>query len=107
MPWVTLLLAGAAEVVFAVSLGSSHGFSRPWPSVATVVFGVLAVVLLSRAVRDIPLSTGYAVFTGIGATGATVVAIVVDGERASAARLAAIALVIAGVVALRLTTRAA
>ncbi|HEX6420668.1 MAG TPA: multidrug efflux SMR transporter [Acidimicrobiales bacterium] len=107
MAWAILLVAGVAEVVFATSLGASDGFSRLWPSMATFAFGTLAVLLLSRAVRDIPLSTAYAAFTAMGTVGATAVAIALHGERATAARLAAIGLVVVGVVALRLTGDAA
>jgi quaternary ammonium compound-resistance protein SugE len=106
MAWLLLVLAGGLEVVFALSLGASAGFTRPWPSAAVVVFGGLAVAVLSRALRDIPLSTGYAAFTALGVLGTTAVAVTVQGERLGAARLAALALVVAGVVALRLTTPA-
>ncbi len=105
MPWLVLLAAGAFEIAFATSLGASDGFTRLLPSVATVVFGTLAVTLLSRAVRDIPLSTGYAAFTAIGAVGASAVAIALHGERATPWRLASIGLVVAGVVALRVTSQ--
>ena len=107
MAWTILIAAGALEVVFATSLGASDGFSRLGPSLATVAFGALSVALLSRAVREIPLSTGYAAFTAMGTVGATVVAVALHGERASAARIGAIALVVVGVVALRLTSDAA
>lgn len=107
MAWMILMAAGTVEVVFATSSGASDGFSQLWPSLATIAFGALSVVLLSRARREIPLSTGYAAFTAVGTVGASVAAVAIHGERASAARLGAIALVVVGVVALRLTSDAA
>lgn len=102
MAWLLIVAAGAAEVVFAACLGASGGFTKLWPSVGVVIFGALAVVVLSRALRDIPLSSGYAAFTAIGVLGTAVIGVTVHHERVTAARAAAIALVAAGVVALRL-----
>jgi quaternary ammonium compound-resistance protein SugE len=102
MAWLTLLAAGLLEIGFATSLKPAEGFTRFWPSLAVVAFGTAAVVVLTRALNDIPLSTAYAVFTGVGAAGTTVAAAVLFGEPLTAARLASIAVVAAGVVGLRL-----
>jgi len=100
MAWFWLLGAGAFEIGFATSLAASHGFTRPAAGVASVVLGALAVVALSRALRSLPLSVGYAVFTGIGTVGATAFD-VLRGRRLSALSLVAIALVVMGGVLLR------
>jgi quaternary ammonium compound-resistance protein SugE len=107
MAWLFVLAAGGAEIVFAASLGASEGFTRPAPSAGVVVFGGIAVFLLSRALRDVPLGVGYAAFTAIGAVGATVVGAVSRHEPLTLSRVAALSLVIAGVVALRLSDGAA
>ncbi len=101
MAWALLLVAGALEIVFAVSLQLNEGFSRLWPSLATVVFGTAAIVVLSRSLQSIPLSTAYVAFTGIGAVGTVAVGIVAFDEPVTVARLASIALVVAGVIGLR------
>lgn len=101
MAWLTLLLAGLLEIVFATSVELSRGFTRLWPTVATIVFGTSAVVALSKSLEAIPLSTAYVVFTGMGAVGTVLVGIIAFAEPATAARLACIALVVAGVVGLR------
>jgi quaternary ammonium compound-resistance protein SugE len=102
MAWLLLIAAGVLEVAFASSLKPAEGFTRLWPSLAVVVFGTAAVVVLTRSLSHIPVSTAYAVFTGIGAAGTTLVAAVAFGEVLTAARLACIGLVVAGVVGLRL-----
>ena len=103
MGWLFVLAAGGAEIVFAASLGASNGFTRLVPSAAVVVFGAIAVLLLSRALRDVPLGVGYAAFTAIGAVGATLIGAAARHETLTLGRVAALALVLAGVVALRLT----
>ncbi len=106
MAWAVLLLAGVLEIAFATSLELSRGFTRLWPSLATIVFGTTAIVVLSRSLQTIPLSTAYAAFTAIGAVGTVVVGIVAFHEPATGARLACIALVVAGVIGLRVTAPA-
>jgi quaternary ammonium compound-resistance protein SugE len=103
MAWLTLVLAGLLEIAFAVSLKPAEGFTRLWPSLAVVVFGAAAVVVLTQALDRIEVSTAYAAFTGIGAVGTTVVAAVAFDEPLTPGRLACIAVVVAGVVGLRLT----
>lgn len=104
MDWIILLVAGLFEVVWAVGLKYSEGFSRPLPSVITVVSMVISVVLLAIALRTLPVGSAYAVWTGIGAVGTVIFGIVLLGEPAEALRLLCIGLIVAGVVGLRLVS---
>lgn len=107
MAWVLIVVAGIAETAFAGCLGVSDGMKRALPAIGVVVFGTLAVGLLSRALRDIPLSTGYAAFTALGSLGTAIVGIALRSEPVSMGRLAALSLVVVGVIALRATSGAA
>jgi quaternary ammonium compound-resistance protein SugE len=102
--WPTLVIAGMLEIAFATSLKPSEGFTRLGPSLAVIVFGTAAVVTLTRSLDTIPVSTAYAVFTGIGAVGTVIVGILVFHERVTVARLLGLVLVIGGVVSLRLAS---
>lgn len=101
MNWVILIVAGCIEVLMALSLKESHGFSRLGPSALFVVFAVLSFGMLSYALKTLPVGTAYAVWTGIGAVGTAMVGIVFLGEPRDAVRLISIALIISGVVGLR------
>ncbi|MYV53643.1 multidrug efflux SMR transporter [Streptomyces sp. SID3212] len=101
MAWAILTVAGLLEVVWALALKESGGFTKLWPSTIGITFAALSFVLLTFALRDVPVGTGYAVWVGIGAAG-VVVAGIVQGEAASAARVACILAIIGGVVGLRL-----
>ncbi len=105
-PWLTLGIAGAFEVVWAVGLKYTDGFSRLWPSVFTLVAMAISVYFLAIAIKTIPLGTGYAVWTGIGAAGTAILGIILFSESADAVRLLCIALIIAGIVGLKLTSSA-
>lgn len=102
MAWLILLVAGVFEVAWAIGLKYTEGFSRLWPSVLTVAAMVVSVGLLAIALKSIPVGTGYAVWTGIGAVGTAALGIVLFGESASAARLGCIGLIIAGIVGLKI-----
>jgi Membrane transporters of cations and cationic drugs len=104
MPWIYLLLAGLFEIGFALGLKYSEGFTRLWPSVATVIAAGISLWLLTQALRTIPVGTGYAIWTGIGALGVAVLGIFLFGDSASPARLACIALIVSGVVGLKLVS---
>jgi quaternary ammonium compound-resistance protein SugE len=106
MAWIYLLLAGLMEVAWAIGLKYTEGFTRPWPTAATVAAMVASVMLLGLALRTLPVGTAYAVWTGIGAVGVALLGIVLFGESASAARLACIGLILAGIVGLKLVTPA-
>jgi quaternary ammonium compound-resistance protein SugE len=102
MAWVLLVLAGLFEVAWAVGLKYTQGFTRPGPSLATLLAMVVSLALLGVALRTLPLGTAYAVWTGIGAVGTVLVGIALFGEPASAGRLACAALILAGIVGLKL-----
>jgi len=102
-PWLLLFLAGLLEIGWAIGLKYSEGFSRTGPTVLTVIALVASFVLLERAIRQIPVGTGYAVWTGIGATGTAILGIVLFNEPRDAVRLACIGLIVAGIAGLKLT----
>jgi quaternary ammonium compound-resistance protein SugE len=102
LAWICLLIAGLLEIVWALAMKTSQGFTRGDMTALTVVAMGLSVWLLSIAVRSLPVGTAYAVWTGIGAAGAAIFGIVLFGEPAGAARLACLTLIIAGVVGLKL-----
>ena len=103
MAWVVLAVAGLFEVGWAIGLKYTEGFTRFWPSVATAGAMVASVVLLGWTMRTLPVGTAYAVWTGIGAVGTVALGIALFGEPASASRLACVALILAGIVGLKLT----
>jgi quaternary ammonium compound-resistance protein SugE len=104
--WVVLFVAGVLEVVWAYAMKLSDGFARPVPSAVTVVAMLLSFGLLAYAMKSLPLGTSYTVWTGIGAVGAFVVGIVVLGEAVTAMRLLAAALIVAGIVLMKVSTPA-
>jgi len=104
MAWGILILAGLFEILWAVGLKYSDGLSRLWPSVGTGVALVASMALLALALRTLPLGVAYAVWTGIGTLGTAVLGIVLLGETASVGRLVCIALILAGIVGLKVTT---
>ena len=101
MAWVVLVIAGLFEVGWAVGLKYAEGFTRLWPSLGTAVALVLSMGLLGVALRTLPLGTAYAVWTGIGTVGTAILGIALFREPATAARLACIALIVAGIVGLK------
>lgn len=103
MAWVLLVVAGLLEVGWAIGLKYTEGFTRLWPTVGTVTAMVLSVALLGVAMRTLPVGTAYAVWTGIGAVGTVILGIVLFGEPATAARLACVALIVSGIVGLKIT----
>jgi quaternary ammonium compound-resistance protein SugE len=106
MAWLLLLLAGLFEMVWAIGLKYTDGFTRPWPTAGTVAAMIISVVLLGLAVKTLPVGTAYAIWTGIGAAGTVILGIVLLGEPATAARLGCVGLILAGVVGLKLVTPA-
>jgi len=104
MAWMILVLAGVFEVAWAVGLKYTEGFSRFWPSAGTAVAMIISVTLLGMAVKTLPLSTAYAVWTGIGAVGAVILGIFLFDESASAARLLCVGLILVGIVGLKLVS---
>jgi quaternary ammonium compound-resistance protein SugE len=99
--WVVLVIAGLFEIVWAIGLKYTEGFTRLGPTALTVGGMVLSVVLLGVALRDLPVGTGYAVWTGIGTVGTAIIGIWLFNEPATALRLGAMALIVAGIVGLK------
>jgi quaternary ammonium compound-resistance protein SugE len=102
--WIALVTAGILEIVWAAAMKQSQGFTKLTPTAVALVGMVASVVLLSYAMRTLPLGTAYTIWTGIGAVGAFAFGIFVLGEQASVARIAAAALIVSGLVLMKLTT---
>jgi quaternary ammonium compound-resistance protein SugE len=101
--WLILFSAGAVEIVFALSLKYNQGFTKLWPSLVTMVSGIVGFYLLTLAIKTLPLGTAYAVWTGMGAVGVAVLGIVLFKESADWYRLLSITLVLFGIICLKLT----
>jgi quaternary ammonium compound-resistance protein SugE len=104
MAWILLSIAGILEIAFAFGLKWSEGFTRLAPALFTIATGLSSVVLLSMALRTLPVGTGYAVWTGIGAAGTAIVGIALLGDSAAPLRILCIALILAGVIGLKLVS---
>ncbi|MGA0532613.1 DMT family transporter [Hansschlegelia sp. KR7-227] len=104
MAWLYLLTAGVLEVVWAYALKQSDGFTKFGPSVVTLTTAIASFVLLSLAMKSLPLGTAYVIWTGIGAVGAFVIGVIVLGEHMSAVRVAAAVLIVCGLVMMKLST---
>lgn len=102
--WLALLVAGLFEVAWAIGLKYTDGWTKPWPSVGTLVAMALSFYFLSLALRTLPIGTAYAVWTGIGAVGTALLGVVLFAEPATAARLACIGLIVAGIIGLKLVS---
>lgn len=102
--WLLLLAAGLLEIIWAIGLKYTEGFSRLLPSVITITAMIASVWLLALALKSIPVGTGYAVWTGIGAVGTAILGIVLFSEPATAARLACIGLIVAGIFGLKMVS---
>jgi quaternary ammonium compound-resistance protein SugE len=99
--WIILVVAGILEIGWATGLKYSQGFTKLVPSVLTITCMTVSMYMLAMAVRILPIGTGYAVWTGIGAVGTAILGIVLLGESASAMRIASIALIVAGIIGLK------
>ena len=106
MAWFILLIAGLFEIGWAVGLKYTEGFSRPIPTLLTAISLVASLGLLGWAIKSLPLGTAYAVWTGVGAVGTAIVGILVFKEPATAARLVCLALIVSGILGLKLFTPA-
>lgn len=104
MSWILLFVAGLFEIAWAIGLKYTESFTRLWPSVGTLAAMALSVILLGLAMRTLPVGTAYAVWTGIGAVGTVILGIVLFAEPATAARLACVGLIVAGILGLKLTS---
>ncbi len=106
MPWLILIIAGIFEVGWAVGLKYTHGFTKLWPSIGTIIAMILSMGLLGIALRNLPLGTAYAIWTGIGTIGTALFGILVLKEPATALRLACLVMIVAGIVGLKLLSSA-
>lgn len=104
MAWLQLLVAGILEIVWAIGMKYSAGFSKLWPSVITVAAALASFYYLSQALHTLPVGTAYAVWTGIGAVGTAVLGILLFGESVSALRVACILLIVGGILGLKWTS---
>ena len=106
MAWVILLVAGLFEVGWAIGLKYTEGFSRLWPTVGTAVAMITSLWLLGIAMKSLPVGTAYSVWVGVGAVGTVILGIVLLDEPANASRLLSVALIVAGIIGLKLATPA-
>lgn len=101
MAWVQLFVAAVFEVGWAIGLKYTNGFTKLWPSVLTIGAMVISLVLLALAVRTIPVGTGYAIWTGIGACGTAILGMILFAEPATALRIGSLVLILVGVAGLK------
>lgn len=106
MAWVILVIAGLFEVGWAVGLKYTEGFTKLWPTAWTVLAMIISLWLLGIAMKSLPVGTAYSVWVGVGAVGTVILGIVLLGEPANTARLISVALIIAGIIGLKLATPA-
>lgn len=106
MAWAILFVAGMFEVGWAIGLKYTDGFTRLWPTVWTVLAMVISLWLLGIAMKSLPVGTAYSVWVGVGAVGTVILGIVLLGDPLNAARLISVALIIAGIIGLKLATPA-
>ena len=104
MAWIWLTLAGLLEIVWAIGLKYTEGFTRLWPSVVTGIAMFASIYFLALAVRTIPIGTGYAVFTGIGAVGVAILGMILFHESRDLVRIGSILLIVAGIAGLKLVS---
>jgi quaternary ammonium compound-resistance protein SugE len=102
MAWLILFIAGLFEVAWAIGLKYSEGFTKLWPSVFTIVSIVISMGLLALSLKQLPVGTAYAVWTGIGAVGTAILGIILFGESKELIRIFFILLIVAGIVGLRI-----
>ena len=100
MAWIYLIIAGLLEIAWAIGLKHTDGFSRLWPSVLTILTMVASFALLAQSLRTIPVGTGYAVWTGIGAAGTAIIGMIWLGESRDVLRLVCLVLIVSGVIGL-------
>lgn len=103
MAWIVLIVAGMFEIVWAAAMKQSHGFTKLGPSIITVGGMLISFGLLSWSMRTLPLGTAYTVWTGIGAVGAFLVGVLALGEAATPSRLIAAAMIVAGLVLMKIS----
>lgn len=105
MSWFLLFIAGLFEVVWAIGLKYSEGFTRLWASVGTLAAMAVSIFLLALAMRELPVGTAYAVWTGIGAIGTVIMGIIIFGDSASMGRIVCLGLILSGIIGLKFITK--
>jgi len=104
MNWIILVIAGLFEMAWAIGLKYTEGFTRLWPTVWTVAAMIISLWLLGIAMKSLPVGTAYTIWVGVGAVGTVILGIVLFGEPANPARIISVALIIAGIIGLKLAT---
>ena len=104
MNWMYLVIAGVFEIVWAIGLKYTDGFTRVWPSIVTVMAMIASFYFLAQALKTIPVGTGYAVWTGIGAAGTAILGIILFAESTALLRLVSLVLIVTGIVGLKVST---
>jgi len=104
MAWIYLFIAGILEVVWAIGLKYTEGFSKLWPSVVTVTAMAVSFYFLAQALKTLPVGTGYAVWTGIGAVGTAILGMAFFSDSISPGRIISIALIVGGIIGLKLAS---
>ena len=104
MAWLWLTLAGVLEIVWAIGLKYTDGFTKLWPTVGTVASMAISLGLLGIAMKSLPVGTAYAVWVGVGAVGTAILGMVLLGEPANAGRMISLGLIIAGIIGLKLAS---
>ncbi len=104
MQWIILFVAGLLEIVWALLLKQSEGFTRPGPTVGFVVALIASMLLLAQALKTLPVGTAYAIWTGIGAAGTAILGMVLLGESRDVVKLVSLVLIIAGIIGLRVSS---
>lgn len=104
MAWIFLIIAGIFEVVWAISLKYTEGFTKLWPTVVTIIGMVISFYFLSAAIKTLPIGTAYAIWTGIGALGAVIMGIILFNEPRSASRLIFVGCILVGIIGLKVTS---
>ncbi len=106
MSWIILSIAGLFEMGWAIGLKYTEGFTRLWPTIATIVSMIISLWLLGLAMKDLPVGTAYPVWVGVGAVGTAILGVILFGEPVNLGRVISIALIVAGIVGLKLSTTA-
>ncbi|WP_163102046.1 quaternary ammonium compound efflux SMR transporter SugE [Peribacillus alkalitolerans] len=104
MAWIFLLIAGIFEVVWAMGLKYTEGFTKLYPTIITIVGMIISFYFLSMAIKTLPIGTAYAIWTGIGAAGAVIMGIILFGEPKSLLKFFFVALILAGIIGLKVTS---
>lgn len=104
MAWTYLFIAGLLEIIWAIGLKNTEGFSKLWPSVVTITAMAASIYFLAQALKTLPVGTGYAIWTGIGAVGTAILGMVLFSESIAPARIISIALIVGGIIGLKLAS---